>query len=302
MTTIASNSRSHDAVAVSPVLDAARMLFMSGDFADAIREAAPLTPPGNSTPIRIAAALLQASAESELKLYSASRSTLEAIAPLIEYGSAHQQAHFYGQRAHLHRKIGSLDAALTDYEGARVWALASEDDSTIARVRNNLAKIYSELGRFDEAVKESDLAIAIARRRGEDELLGRYYDQRAQVLVDMRDYPEALKYSEKAMDLLRDSPSLAEARNTHGRALISLGGLFLETDDPLETFKAKHDAVKIIQVTLNKELVGIALEKSHGKVLPAATLLGVRHSAIVKFTKSNAMERRPSWRRSPNKK
>lgn len=297
MTTTVSDKASDDVVPALSGIEMARELFISGDYAAAISAALPLTQPGNPTPTRIAALLLQASAESELGSYSDSRSTLETLSPLIEYGTARQQAHFYGQRAHVHRKTGNIDAALTDYEGARVWAIASEDDSTIARIRNNLAKIYSEVGRFDEAGKESDEAIAIARRLGENVLLGRYYDQRAQILIDQRAYPEALGYSEKAMDLLSESPALVEARTTHGRVLIGLGGQYLESEDPLATFKAKHSAVKMLQVSLDKELVSLALERTNGRVLSAADLLGVRHSAVIKFARSNAIERRPSWRR-----
>jgi tetratricopeptide (TPR) repeat protein len=278
-------------------LDLPFAFYDSGDFSACLVELEPYVGEGIPADIRIPALLRQASCYSELERYADSLNSLLSLAPVIDDGTDHQRAHFYGQRAYLYRRLENVSAAMLDYEAARFWAQESGSKLAEASVRNNLAKIYSELDRSDEAIAESDAAISIASQLSDEMHLGRFYDQRAQILIDQKSYAEAIRFSEKALRLLNGHPSEAEARTTHGRALIGLGTVYLQSEDPFASLRARRDAAKLIQVTPDTELIRLALAKSDGHVSRAAQMLGMRHYALTNIVKSRKIERRPIRKR-----
>lgn len=275
-----------------PELELARVLYDSGDFGACLVEVEPFTRPPAGKAVRCEALLRKARCLSELGKFRDSLNTLEKILPFIDDQPARFKSYFHHQRARNRKKLLKTDDALLDYEAARFWAEESgEDPLSEAAIRNNIAKIYSEQGRFDEAVAESDRAIQIALRLREQIYLGSFYDQRAQVLLDRKDFSGAITFSKRALTLLDGHPSIVEARNTHGKALIGLGVSFLETDDPLESLRARRKAAKLIQVTPGTAEIELALTQSGGRVSQAADLLGMRHFALQRFIKSRKIER-----------
>ena len=280
-------------------LDMARLLYERGEFADGAALAKLVSEESNDVEMKVRSLLLASSCESEQRRYAAALKTVELAAPLIDHVQPRYAAHFYGQRAHIQVKLNpdDADAGLIDYAAALDFAQRAGDDVAQARIRNNLAKRYSDVGRLDEGIIEVDKAIAIAERRKEWILLGRFYDQKAQMLTDHKHYNKALTYSEKAMRLLFDHPALAEARTTHGRALVALGAEFLEQEDPIDTFSGKRRASEYIAVSLDAELIQLALERAHGNLTHASDLLNIKHQSFIQSVERFRIKRKPLRRR-----
>jgi tetratricopeptide (TPR) repeat protein len=279
-------------------LDAARALFAAGDYGEALEMANQIEADENASfEAQFGAKILKASIYSETDRAIECVATLELAAPIVDEAPARLKASFYGQRAYVAANAGRFDDAVVDYEGARTYAHESGDLVVEARVRNNLARQYSRVGKFDDAITESDAAISIMLSRGDDLLLGRFYDQRAWILLEHTHFSEALRFSENALAMLAHHPSITEARATHGRILIALGASYLEQPDRIETFRARRAAEKSIAVSLDAEIVELALRKSGGQIVKASALLNVRHSALIRAIKKFHLERKPSRRR-----
>lgn len=259
--------------------DHARSLYFDGRHNEAFIEAEVLCL--SPEPLeKLSGLLLKACIQSERNEFSACLVTLKIAGPLIDDAPAKSQAAFYGQRAFVRVKIGKRSDALVDYEAARVRALEAEDELSELSVRNNLARIYGQTDRFDEAISESDKAIQIARKLNERIYLGRCYDQRALILNDNKLYVEAVRWSEKAIAILGSHPAAAEARMTHGRALIGVGESYLDHPDPVENFRVRREIVNSIIVSLNREVIEEALERCEGNIKRASQLLNVQHQSL----------------------
>lgn len=269
------------------VIGSARRLFDSAHYDDALAEIRELRSRPLSLSEEFAAVQLQSCVESEKGLFWKSLQTLNVAGSFIDQLPPAERAKFYGQRALLHSKLKNGDSALIDLEAAKFWAQESGDKETEARVRNNLSKQYADAGRLDEAMVEADSAIEFALYHDDPVLLGRFYDQKAQILIDAQRFTEAIQLSGKAISLLTAHPSLTEARETHGRALIGQGIEYLEQPDPVATFSAKRSAAAMISTTLDKVLVQLALERCGGRVTNAAMLLGAHHKALLKVIKKH---------------
>lgn len=279
-------------------LEVARSCFAAGDYADANAAAdSVLSEHGLSDEHRIGALMMKACVYSQTGRDADCLEILRILGPQIDNAPAKQRAHFYGQRAYMNVKSGCVDAALVDYEAARFFAREAGDDLAEARIRNNLAKQYSNVGKFDEAITEVDAAIVCAKRLSDETLLGNFYDQKAQILSAHQHYAEALRFSERAISLLKDHPTLLEARATHGRALIALGASFLGEPETVEGFCVRRAAAKSIQVSLTPKLIQYALSRSNGHVLKAADLLHVRHSALIRAIEKHGLQRQPKRHR-----
>lgn len=260
----------------------AREMFDAGDYRSVIEFCDPLLPTINTNDVRFKILLLKACAEGELRLYADCLGTLKLAGPLIDAAAPIAKARFHAQRAYVRVKLDKKDEALVDYEAAKFWAETAGDDLTVASIRNNLGKVYSGLDRFDEAIAESEAAIAHMRTLDNPVYLGKAYDQRAQILIDHGRYSEALDFSEKALNLLADHPDVAEARATHGQALIGMGEEFLHHPDLVEDFRMRRNAVESIDKSAGKEVVSLALERCAGNVKLAAAVLRISHPALLK--------------------
>lgn len=274
----------------------ARACFDLGDYAEAIRLAREslLLLAGSD---RFDALLLVACSQSRLGLLKQSLDTLSDIGSFVDALPAESRSKFFGQRAFAYSKLGRADKALDDLTAARFWAEEDNDQESVARVRNNLAKQYKEAGRFEEALVEVGAAIEFAKTLGDEILLGDFYDMKSQVLIDAGRFSEALIFSEHALVLLADHPSITEAKETYGRALIGLGVTYLEQKDPIATFAAKRRASDLVKCTLDENIVHLALERSNGHVSQAASDLNVNHKAIIKFASKHGSNRIPAVRR-----
>lgn len=293
---------SHETLKSTNDLETARALFAVGDYDDVLALVTPIIDDSGTNPADKCSALrLQACVETERKQYGESLETLAKAGHLIDEVSPDMRAKFFGQRGLAKRNLGNIDAALVDYAAARHWACEAGDKHTEAGVRNNLAKIYSDVGRFEEAIIEVDIAIQIALRLQDDISLGRYYDLKAQILSGKKFYAESLGCSKKALALLvglpGSHPALIEARVTHGRILIALGGTYLEQPDPIGTYCAMRDAAKLLPTALDKATLRLALSRSGGHVLGAAKLLHIRHSALSRAIEKQGLDRQPKRRR-----
>lgn len=278
----------------SGALEIGRALFTNGDYKETISVVEQIIlGDGVDVESRFAAYLLKASSQSELGCYLASLETLRDAGPFLDDATARQKASFFGQRAHVNIKLNRDNGPLVDYEAARHWAQEADDELIEARVRNNLARVYSKSDRFVDAIVEVDAAIRIVTRLNDQINLGRFYDQKAQILLDHDHYAESVACGKKALGFLGDHPAALEARLTLGRALIKLGATYLEQPDPLDTFCAKRDAAKSIQVKLSPDLASMALRRSNGHVVQAAKFLGIRHYALTKIAARHSIERQP---------
>jgi tetratricopeptide (TPR) repeat protein len=282
---------------VGAELEMARACFDLGDYDETITLAASALPSLVESDERFKALQLIACSEACKGDLKTSLKTLTLIGEFLDSLPAKSKAKFYGQRAYAHSRLGNGDAALVDLTEARYWAEESSDQQTIARARNNLAKHYDQDGRREEALAESDAAVKFADRFPDEVLRGQIYDRRAQILVNAKRYSEALAFSSQALVLLEGHPSLAEARETYGRALIGLGVTYLEQKDPIATFAAKRRASEMIRCTLDENIVHLALERSNGRVSKAAELVGVHHEAMAKAAKKYGSDRAPVFPR-----
>lgn len=281
-------------------LDVARALYECGDFAESAALAKSIYQESKDTETRFHALLRVSTCQSEQRQYSAALKTLNLAGPLLDDVAPKFKANFHGQRAYLKAKIDAdnIDDALIDYAAARMFAQEAGDDRIGAQVRNNVAKRYGAAGRFDEAIIEVDAAIRMAQRLDDEILMGRFYDQKAQILIDANQYAAALVSSEKAMFLLTDHSSLTEARTTHGRALVALGAYYLEQVDPIGAFTGKRDASQYVTVSLDANLIKLALDRTGGNVYQAAELLHVKHPSLLGSIKRFKITRSPPRRRA----
>lgn len=278
-------------------LEMARACFDLGDYRETVSIAKATLPSLVEPEKRFTAFQLIACSQWRQGLYRQSLDTLAEIGPLVDDLPPALMAKFFGQRALAYSKLGNSDAALMDLENARYWSEECGDQQSLARARNNLAKQYKEAGRFDEALAEVNFAIEFAEGFGDEILLGELCDMKAQVLVDARHYSAAAELSERALTLLGNHPSLTEARETYGRALIGLGVTYLEQKDPIATFAARRRASEMIRCTLDENIVHLALERSNGRVSKAAELVGVHHEAMAKAAKKYGSDRAPVFPR-----
>lgn len=281
-------------------IEAARALFAAGDYGDVLKVVTPvLARPNVDAESRFAALLLKACVEFSLQQHEESLATLKVAGLLLDQMPPELKGKFYGQRAVAHRNLDEIDDALIDYEEARFWARKIKDEQTEASVRNNLAKIYSDLDRFDEAIIEVDAAIKIATRSQDEISLGRYYDNKAHILIDHQHFPEALTYSKKAIALLASHPSGEEARSTHGLAMVCLGATYLdEKPKSISSYRARHNAAKIIHKGLDAAMIEQALRRSKGHVLKAAKVLCISHPVLIRLIERHRLERVPKRRRA----
>lgn len=270
---------------LSGALAVARDRYVAGDYCGAISLCESGLANNATQTERLGLLLLKAYCESEIGEYEHSLETLKIAGPLIDDAGAGHRAKFHGQRAYARVKMGRQDESLVDYEAARFWAQEACDVTTEATVRNNLAKVYSGLGRFGEAVDESDSAIGIAVRLNDPILLGRFYDQRARILNEHGQHNEALSFSEKALRLLVHHPTVAEARMTHGTALIGIGKSYLDGPDMVENFRIRRSIVNSIDISLDAQTLQMALDRCAGNVQRAAKVLNVKHPALLKAVK-----------------
>lgn len=275
-------------------VEMARACFDLGDYQEAIALARDVLPSLREKDEKFSALQLIACSQARQGMYRQSLETLAEIASLVDDLPPASRAKFFGQRAFAHSKLGSNDAALMDLEDARYWSEECGDQESLARVRNNLAKQYKQAGRFDEALAEVNVAIEFAEDFGDEILLGELCDMKAQVLVGAGSYSAATEFSERALTLLADHPSLTEAKETYGRALIGLGVTYLEREDPIATFAAKRKASELVRCTLDENIVHLALERSNGHVSQAAKSLNVTHKAIIKFANQHGSKRLPA--------
>jgi len=275
-------------------VDQARSLYFDGRHDEALIEAEVLCL--SPEPLeRLSGLLLKACIQAERNEFSESLDTLKIAGPLIDAAPARSKAAFHGQRAFNRVKIGRKNPALVDYEAARFWASEANDELSQVSISNNLAKVYSDVGRYENAISESDRAIQLARKLNERIYLGRCYDQRAQILNDHKLYVEAVRWSEKALALLGAHPASAEARLTHGRALIGVGESYLDSPDPVEDFRVRREIVNSIHVSLSPELINLALERCEGNIKRTAQFLRVKHQSLQGSI--NRFELRPHQKR-----
>lgn len=269
----------------TPVYEMARACFDLGDDDEVIITIRAALPSLTDPQERFKAYLLMACSEWRKGWVKQSLQTLSKAAPLFDKMPPKLKGRYHGQRAVVHSRLKKRDAALMDLEAAKFWAEQAGDEEEIAIARNNLSKQYSDAGRFEEAITEVDAAIGFARACSDNRLLGQFYDMKAQILVKQERFEEALEFSEKAMFLLESHPTVTEARETHGRALIGLGASYLVQDDPVATVKARRSAAELIPTHVDKEVIQLALERSNGNVLGAAEDLGVYHSHLLKVSR-----------------
>lgn len=286
-------------LAYTAELEMARALFSDGDFDAVLSIVNPIVGREGVEPVtKFVACQLKSCCHSERDEWRESLNALRLVASIVDDMPAELRAKHFGQRALAHRHLNEVDDALVDYEQARVNALECGDELTVASIRNNIAGIYSHQDRADEAHKEVDEAIRIAERLGEKISLGRFLDRKAQIFNFQKRYADALTCSAKAVAFLSDHPALAEARWTHGLAMIGTGASYLEKPKSIEQFRDIHDAARLIHVELGVELLEVALKRANGHVLGAAKLLHVSHSAIIKLTQKHGLERVSRRRRN----
>lgn len=289
--------------AYSEAADTARALYDDGKYKEAIKKADSVLNGDAPESIKLKVLHTKGAALWEIGQSDACFALLAEAGPLIDRAEPRSRASFFGQRALLFRSAGRLDDAMVDYEEARFWAQEAGDQQIEARVRSNLAKVYTELGRFEEANKESDAAIALAESLGEIVLAGRFYDLKAQNLVDQEKYGDALTCSLEAINRLDNHPSGAEARTTHAKALDAAIKDYLSATDTVDTFRLRRVIVNALTVKLDVHVVRLALKRSQGNVYSAAKLLNVKHpsllEAIEKFdlVDQQKVHRQPKRRR-----
>ena len=286
-----------DSISIGQDVDVARALFDRGDYREAYALAMKTYEQADHVDVKIRALLTASASRSEQRKYSDALATLDLASPIVDEAAPAQKAKFFGQRAYLHTKLKDDENVLIDYEAARLHAQEAGDKVIEAQIRNNLAGCYRRLRRFEESIAESDAAIDITRHTGDRLWLARFYDQKAQTLIAMARGAEAVTLSRKAVDMLGDHPSSAEARITHGRALIVLGASYLEMDDPVETFGAKRRAVKLIDHAPTPELMQLALDRVDGHVAPAAQLLGISYPTLIQSIERHGLKRQQPLRR-----
>lgn len=275
-----------EAVSATGGLEMASACFALGDYDEAISLARAEIPSSKTVVDRFRALHLIACSEERKGWLKQSRRTLLEISEFVDDLPLRAKARFYGQRALVHSKLRESDAALLDLEAARFWAEESGHQDSIARARNNLAKQYSDTGRFDEAIAEVDAAIGFAESSSDEILLGQFYDMKAQILIKRLRFADALIFTSKAMRLLDSHPSLSEARETHGRALVGLGADYLEQDNPVDSFRLREKAATdFLSIPINKELAELALNQSKGNIIQAAKQLGIPHCSLLKVIK-----------------
>lgn len=280
-------------------LDVARALYESGSFAESVDFAKTIYAESCDPEMKFRAILLASAGESEQRRYAAALKTLQLADALLDDAKPVWKANYFCQRAHVNVKLTPkvIDCGVIDYEEAIFYAKQANDLRVEARARNNLARRHSKANRFEEAITEVDAAIRIAARLGEKIELGRFYDQKAQILLDHKQHREAVAVSEKAMRLLYDHPSLAEARTTHGRALVALGAEYLEQEDALDTFMGKKRAAEHLSVSLDANLIQLALDRTNSNLLHASELLQIKHPSLIQAVKKFKVARKPIRRR-----
>lgn len=272
-------------------LEIARACFRVGEY-DEVEAIADrnLENPAVNDADAIAFYVLKACVRTERGLFYESLELLSSAGPRLDGAAPREKALFYGQRARNYVQTGKLDAALVDYEAARVWAQEAGDLTIEARIRNNLARQYGNAGRFDDAIQEVDAAIEAARRLDDESLLGMFYDQKAQILNTAERFSESLMCSERAIGLLESHPSQAEAINTHETALIGLLIKYCEKGDPLESFRVRRKITNSIMRPVDREVITLALQKCDGHLLNAAKLLGVHHATLLKVINKETLQ------------
>ena len=279
-------------------LTRARALYDDGRYFECSSETRRLLRLLKDESDRLRAMLLLASSEWELGRRDECLQIMVEAGSLLDNAPVQLKGKFYGQRALLYRNAGELDRSLIDYEEARFWARAARDLEVEARVRNNLAKVYSDLGRLDDALREVNCAIEIAVGLNETILAGRFTDMKAQILFAHRKYEQSLSTSVTSLNLLRGHPAESEARETHDKTFNQLAADYLRTDDPVEKFSLRRMIVKGLGGPIDAQLIQVALSRSDGIVKKAADLLNVKHTSLAEAIEKHKLQVRPKRQRA----
>ena len=232
---------------------------------------------------------------------------LRAIEPLLDHVSDLYKAKFYLQRGWLKRRQGEIDAAIVDYEGARVLFELSDAPRYLAAATNNLAGLLIDTKRFEDAHETADAAIKTLR--ADTLYLAQMYDQKASIFLAESKYADAEQFASQSVALLVDTTNrslLADSLITHAKALNGLSryahalerlesareiAAYLESKTLLlEIAKQEKDAALELARQVSIESVEIALGLSGGNLRAAARLVGINAPALLRFIRLHKID------------
>lgn len=241
--------------------------------------------------------------------------TLETIGPLLDTVSDLYQAKFYLQRGYLRRRLGDSDAAIIDYEAARILFEQADAPRYVAAATNNQAGLLVDTKRFADAHAATDHAI---RFLDDDPLyLAQVCDQKALIFIAEHKYEQAEALASRSVDLLTGSDNrsiLADSLITHARALKHLGR-YVDALVQLEAArghaahlnsktlllaiaKQEKESAQALTQNVHVEMVETALDLSGGKLREAARLVGVRVQPLDRFIKLHNIQCHRTVRKS----
>lgn len=141
----------------------------------------------------------EAAFHSENKDWVRSLESLKKASEFIDFANPRVQGSFYHQRAKIHKELGNLDAALTDYAGAIAkWEGLKE---FAGKPIGNIANIYLLLGDFQRAHEHVSRAIEIFTETGSPDL-SQAYDTQANIYYAEGRLELALESIGKSLDIV----------------------------------------------------------------------------------------------------
>lgn len=268
----------------------------------------------SSDPIRFLKGL-NASIFQSTKLRAAVAS-LSKVEDLVDSVPDLYRAKFFLQRGWLNRRLNKIDAAIIDYEAAKVLFEISAAPRYLAVATNNLAGLLIDARRFEDA--HSAVDSAITSLPASDALyLAQIYDQKAQIFIAENKHVEAETTAGRSVALLSTTENksiLAESLLTHAKALRYLE-MYVAALNRLDEAKriAEYLGNSNILISITKEqketaqafaqkahlqLVETALDAAGGSIRGAARLVGVKMQPLDRFIRLHKINRHPQVRKT----
>lgn len=222
---------------------------------------------------------------SEVHDYAGSLESLNRAALFIDACGVRVQGSFYLQRGLAHRRLGNIDAALTDYAGALACYETLGDSDYTSSLLINLSELYLKSGDAKTARSYIDRAFELLDAGSTHPCNA--YDTLANVLMAEGSLVKAWSAAERALALAGDNEGWRnDCISTRDRIKVGLMEFMVPIAKPADLEKLKIDVVRH------------ALQIANGSTVEAAKMLETSHQVVAYTAEKHGLARKPARKKS----